>query len=85
MLISPGTDPLRTHFVTRLYEWVHIDEVTASPGAHWPREHELAKEKVVSRVHLGDYAVINAANPAVVCCSKEKYYESRFRNSHISS
>ena len=43
MLISPGTNPLRTHFVTRLNEWVHIDEVTASATTHCHPESELAR------------------------------------------
>jgi hypothetical protein len=44
MLISPGTNPLQTHFVIWLNEWVHIGQVTASAGAHCHREHELVKE-----------------------------------------
>jgi hypothetical protein len=47
-LISPETNPLRTHFVSRLYEWVHIDEVTASASTNCHHEYELTKEKLVS-------------------------------------
>jgi hypothetical protein len=48
MLISPATDPLRTHFVTWLNEWVHVGEAPASADANCHREHELAKEKLIS-------------------------------------
>jgi len=40
-----GTNPLRTQFVIRLNEWVHIGQATASASAHCYSEHELAKEK----------------------------------------
>jgi len=48
ILISPGTNPLRTHFVTRLIECVHIGEATAPAGAHCHGEYELAKGRVIS-------------------------------------
>jgi hypothetical protein len=47
MLISPGTDPLRTHFVTRLNEWFHIGEATAPAGAHCQREYELVRNEMM--------------------------------------
>jgi hypothetical protein len=45
MLISPGTNPLQTHFVIWLNEWVHICHLTASAAARCYGEHELPKEK----------------------------------------
>jgi hypothetical protein len=67
MLISPGTDPLRTHFVTRLNEWVHIGEVTAPAASHCKRELEhVRNEMTLSRPRDSDRDVAKKENSSLI-------------------
>jgi DNA-binding XRE family transcriptional regulator len=61
MLISPGTNPLQTHFVIWLYEWVHICHLTASA---WVRCLLVGQHFMGVRCPIGPYLATVKGYPA---------------------